>query len=49
MEWNTHSVGGRSGVLFRTQIDCEDGTDYMVNFLFSEEDLKRGAEIIKRM
>jgi len=48
-EWDTHMVGGRSGVLFRAQVDCEDGTDYMVNFLFHERDLERGAEIIRQM
>lgn len=48
-EWNAHSVGGRSGILFRAQIDCDDGTDYKVNFLFNEDDLKRGAEIIRQM
>jgi hypothetical protein len=48
-EWNTHSVGGQSGVLFRAQIDCEDGTDYKVNFLFNEDDLKQGAEIIRQV
>lgn len=48
-KWDTHLVGGRSGVLFRARIDCADGTDYMVNFLFHEDDLERGAEIIRQM
>lgn len=48
-KWDTHLVGTRSGVLFRAQIDCEDGTDYKVNFLLSEEDLKRGADLIRQM
>ncbi len=48
-EWTTCSVGGRSGVLFRAQIDCEDGTDYKVNFLFSEDDLERGSEILRQV
>lgn len=48
-EWKTYMVGGRSGVLFRAQIDCEDGTDYKINFLFHEDDLERGAEIIRQM
>lgn len=48
-EWDTHMVGGRSGVLFRAQIDCEDGTDYKINFLLHEDDLERGAEIIRQM
>jgi hypothetical protein len=48
-EWNTYRVGGRSGVLFRAQVDCEDGTDYRINFLFNERDLERGAEIIRHM
>lgn len=48
-EWNTHVVGTKSGVLFRAQIDCEDGTDYKINFLLNEEDLKQGAEILRQM
>lgn len=48
-EWDTHIVGSRSGVLFRAQVDCEDGIDYQVNFLFHEKDLERGAEIIRQM
>lgn len=48
-EWKTYVVGGRSGVLFRAQVDCEDGNDYQINFLFHEDDLKRGAEVIRQM
>jgi hypothetical protein len=48
-EWDTHMVGGRSGVLFRAQVDCEDGTDYKVNFLFNKKDLEQGAQIIRQM
>ena len=48
-EWNTHVVGTKSGVLFRAQIDCENGTDYKINFLLNEEDLKHGAQILKEM
>ena len=47
-KWDTHSVGARSGVLFRTQIDSETG-NYMVNFLFSTKDLERGADILREM
>ena len=46
-EWNTYSVGGRSGVLFRAHVDCESGTDYQVNFLLSERDLEHGAKILQ--
>ena len=45
-EWKTHNVGSRSGVLFRAQI-TEDTGDYFVNFLLNEDDLKRGADIIR--
>lgn len=48
-ERTTHLVGTRSGVLFRAQIDCEDGTDYKINFLLSEEDLKAGAKILRQL
>lgn len=47
--WDTHIVGGRSGVLFRAHIDCEDGTDYCINFLLQEDDLARGSDIIREM
>lgn len=43
--WDTHTVGSRTGVLFKTQLTCEEG-DYWVNFLLHENDLVRGAEII---
>jgi hypothetical protein len=46
--WDTHLVGTRSGVLFRTQIGSEDG-EYMVNFLLSTDDLERGAEVLREM
>ena len=46
--WDTHSVGARSGVLFRTQIGSETG-DYMVNFLLNTNDLERGAEVLREM
>lgn len=47
-EWKTHVVGSRSGVLFRAQITEETG-DYFVNFLLNEDDLKKGAEVIRQM
>jgi len=46
--WDTHVVGTRSGVLFRTQIGSEQG-EYMVNFLLHEDDLNRGAEVLREM
>ncbi len=46
--WDSHLVGGRSGILFRSQIDEESGS-YFVNFLLSRDDLERGAEIIRDM
>ena len=46
--WTTHNVGGRSGVLFRAQVESDDG-EYLVNFLLSTEDLERGAEILRKM
>lgn len=47
-EWTTHVVGSRSGVLFRAQIFVEDG-DYFVNFLLHENDLTRGADVLRKM
>jgi len=47
--WDTHVVGGRSGVLFRAQIGCDTAEGYRVNFLLSEEDLKRGADVLREM
>ena len=44
--WDSHVVGARSGILFRAQVATEAG-DYRVNFLLSEDDLKRGADIIR--
>ena len=46
--WDTHMVGSRSGVLFRTQIGSEAG-EYHVNFLLNTEDLERGAEVLREM
>lgn len=48
-EWKSYTVGSRSGVLFRAQVDSEDGNDYKVNFLLNKKDLERGAEIIRQM
>ncbi len=45
-DWKTHMVGTRSGVLFHAQVDCETGNDYGVNFLYHEDDLVRGTELI---
>lgn len=45
-EWKSHVVGSRSGILFRAQI-TESSGDYFVNFLLSEDDLARGADIIR--
>jgi hypothetical protein len=47
-EWKTYSVGSTSGVLFRAQVTEETG-DYFVNFLLNEDDLKRGADLIREM
>lgn len=46
--WSTHLVGTRSGVLFRTEFDSEGTQNYKVNFLMSEEDLGRGADLLKQ-
>lgn len=46
--WESHVVGTRSGVLFRTQIGSEQG-DYMVNFLLNTDDLNRGVEVLREM
>jgi hypothetical protein len=44
--WKEYLYGTRSGVFFEAHIDAVDGTTYRINFLFSEEDLKRGKEIL---
>ena len=46
--WDSHTVGGRSGVLFRCQIERDAG-DFFVNFLLNTNDLEAGAEIIREM
>ncbi len=46
--WDTHAVGGRSGVLFKCQVE-RDGGDFFVNFLLSTSDLEAGANIIREM
>ena len=47
-EWHTKTIGARSGVLFKAQIDNVQG-DYFVNFLLSTDDLERGAEVLREM
>lgn len=46
--WDTRMVGGRSGVLFRCQVERDTG-DFLVNFLLSTGDLEAGADIIRQM
>ena len=45
-EWKSFAVGSRSGILFNAQITGERG-DYLVNFLLGEDDLDRGAELLR--
>lgn len=40
-------VGTRAGILFKSQVSTHDG-QYQVNFLLSEEDLERGARLLRR-
>jgi len=47
-DWETHIIGMRSGVLFRSQIEGPNG-EYMVNFLLNSDDLRRGANILREM
>ena len=47
-KWETHSLGGASGVLFRAQVERDEG-DYQVNFLLNERDLKRGARFLREI
>lgn len=47
-EWNTHTVGSRSGVLFHCQIESEAG-EYFVNFLLNTKDLEAGADILRQL
>jgi hypothetical protein len=47
-KWNTHSIGSRSGVLFRTEIESSIGM-YKINFLLGIADLERGTEVLREM
>ncbi len=47
--WDTHTVGGRSGVLFCAQIGGEDTDGYKVNFLLGTDDLERGTAVLREM
>lgn len=42
-DWETRSVATRSGVLFKAEVESEDGS-WQVNFLLHTRDLERGAE-----
>lgn len=44
----THTIAARTGVLFRAQIEDDDGP-YRINFLVSERDLKEGAKRLKNI
>lgn len=44
-DWQSHLIGTRGGILFRAQVDGEEG-EYFINFLLSEDDLKHGAKMI---
>jgi hypothetical protein len=46
-EWKSYSVGTHRGILFRSRVN-QDLKSYRVNFLLNEEDLKRGADILKK-
>lgn len=46
--WDTHLVGERSGILFRCQVERDEG-DFFVNFLLNTRDLEAGAEVIREM
>ena len=46
--WQTHMLGTRAGILFKSQIDSEAG-EYFVNFLLSSIDLKTGSELIRKL
>jgi hypothetical protein len=49
-DWDTHLVCTRSGILFRAHIESADSNGtYLVNFLLSEADLKRGADFLKEL
>ena len=48
--WVTARVGGRSGILFRAEVESMDEPGaFQVNFLLNEEDLKRGEQILREM
>ncbi len=46
--WQTHMLGTRAGILFKSQIDNEAG-EYFVNFLLSSVDLKTGSELLRKL
>lgn len=45
--WDSHMIGSRGGILFKAQIETDEGA-YFVNFLLAEKDLERGAEILRQ-
>ena len=45
-DWQSHLIGTRGGILFKTILTSEDG-DYAVNFIISEDDLAAGKEFIR--
>lgn len=47
--WATHLIGTKGGVLFRAQLDDERGDFYQVNFLYSTDDLEKGANKFREM
>jgi hypothetical protein len=46
-DWKHHLIGTRGGILFRSQVEGENG-EYFINFLLSEEDLKEGAKTLQK-
>ena len=45
-DWDSFSVGSRSGILFRAHFDWKVG-ECQVNFLLGEDDLRAGARLIE--
>ena len=46
-DWRSYTVGASTGVLFKAKVSA-DSVTYPVNFLLSEDDLKRGAAVLKQ-
>lgn len=47
-EWKEHTIGSRTGVFFRAQIETDEG-NYRANFLFDPTFFETGEEAIRKL